>query len=75
MSRRTRKILNQMTREASSLGLYDITMEEDIAAIKESRRRHANEPEVKKVYPVPKDRPVNKKLISEITKGQKPRKG
>ncbi len=71
MSRRTRKILNQMTREASSLGLYDITMEEAIAAIKESRRRHASEPEVKKVYPVPKDRPVNKKLISEITKGQK----
>jgi hypothetical protein len=29
-------------------------------------------PAIKKVYRSPKDRPVNERLISEITKGQKP---
>jgi hypothetical protein len=29
-------------------------------------------PEVSPVYPTPKDRPVNERLISEVSKGQKP---
>jgi hypothetical protein len=31
-------------------------------------------PEIKKVYPAPKDRPINYDLIGEITKGQKVKK-
>jgi hypothetical protein len=29
-------------------------------------------PEIPKVYPAPKDRPINYDLISEVTKGQRP---
>jgi hypothetical protein len=29
-------------------------------------------PEVSRVYPTPKDRPVNERLVSEVSKGQKP---
>ena len=76
---RRRRHLNRMTREASELGFYDddTSLEEILRVCKETRRELARElegPEVPQVYPYPKDRPVNRRLISEIDKGQKPRR-
>lgn len=39
-----------------------------------SQSKSRVKPEIPKVYPVPKDRPINEGLISVITKGQKPTK-
>lgn len=38
----------------------------------DSEAATAPKPDVPRVYPVPKDRPVNERLISAVSKGQKP---